>query len=97
MRRQLYLWHRYLGIALCAMFIIWFVSGVVMLYVRMPILYPAERFGYLNAFDPADVRLTPKDAAEVAGIDQPRRIRFQSVRRQPARLARSENQDLRKL
>ena len=42
--RQLYLWHRYFGIVLCLLFALWFVSGVVMMYVRMPILFPAPRF-----------------------------------------------------
>jgi hypothetical protein len=42
--RPLYLWHRYLGIPLCLLFVLWFVSGVVMMYVRMPILFPSERF-----------------------------------------------------
>lgn len=37
MKRAPFLWHRYLGIALCGLFALWFVTGVAMLYVRMPI------------------------------------------------------------
>lgn len=33
MKRHLYLWHRWLGIALCLFMALWFVSGIVMLYV----------------------------------------------------------------
>ena len=82
--RQLYLWHRYIGIALCLMFALWFVSGVAMMYVRMPILFPADRFAYLEPFDPAAVALTPSDAATRAGfIDPPRRIRLASLLDRP--------------
>ena len=75
--RQLYLWHRYVGIALCLLFALWFVSGVAMMYVRMPILFPADRFGYLQPFDPARIKLTPVEAAEKAGLTEPpRRMRL---------------------
>ncbi len=40
--RYLFLWHRWLGIALCLFMALWFVSGVVMLFVGYPKLTPAE-------------------------------------------------------
>lgn len=83
MRRQLYLWHRYLGIALGILFAVWFVSGVVMLYVRMPILYPAERFGLLAPFAPAAIRVSAAEAAASAGVDQPRRTRITALGGRP--------------
>src|SRR5262245_45279958 len=77
LRRQLYLWHRYLGIALCAMFALWFVSGVAMMYVKFPILYPADRFAYPEPFVPTAAALSPAEAVERAGLaDVPRRIRL---------------------
>lgn len=80
LRRQLYLWHRYLGIALCAMFALWFVSGVAMMYVKFPILYPADRFAYLEPFDPTSVTLTPAEAVAHAELTEaPRRIRLASL------------------
>ena len=83
-RRQLYLWHRYLGIALCAMFALWFVSGVAMMYVKFPILYPADRFAYLEPFDPTAVALSPAEAVERAGLaDVPRRIRLAALSGRP--------------
>jgi uncharacterized iron-regulated membrane protein len=82
--RQLYLWHRYFGIALCLLFAIWFVSGIAMMYVRMPILFPADRFAYLPPFDPVAVRLTPAEAAETAGLTEPpRRMRLVSLLDRP--------------
>ena len=37
--------HRWLGIAGCLLFIGWFISGVVMMYARMPGLASEERLG----------------------------------------------------
>ncbi|WP_241666670.1 PepSY domain-containing protein [Stutzerimonas nosocomialis] len=53
MKRQFYLWHRWLGIALCLLMALWFVSGVVMLYVGYPKLTPGERLGHLPALPAA--------------------------------------------
>jgi len=33
-RKALILIHRYLGIVLCLIFLIWFVSGIAMIYAR---------------------------------------------------------------
>jgi uncharacterized iron-regulated membrane protein len=46
-RRWLYLTHRWLGIAVCLLMAMWFVSGVVMMYVGYPKLTPAERLARL--------------------------------------------------
>src|ERR1700753_334303 len=35
--------HRWLGIAGCLLFIAWFISGIAMMYVRMPTVSPDER------------------------------------------------------
>ncbi|WP_411392419.1 PepSY domain-containing protein [Pseudomonas sp. MPB23] len=53
LKRQLYLWHRWLGIVACLFMALWIVSGVVMLYVGYPKLTPAERLAHLPAL-PAD-------------------------------------------
>ena len=77
MTRQLYLWHRYLGIGLAVPFALWFATGVVMLYSQFPILTPAARFRELPRFDPARFSLTPHAAVERAGLEEPpRRIRL---------------------
>ena len=44
MRRLLIVVHRYLGIPLSFLFVLWFVSGIAMIYVGgMPSLSPEER------------------------------------------------------
>ena len=70
-RRWLYLTHRWLGIVLCLFFAMWFVSGVVMMYVGYPKLTPAERLARLPALDPSAPLLPPRQALAAAGLDGP--------------------------
>ncbi|RZJ22939.1 MAG: PepSY domain-containing protein, partial [Haliea sp.] len=70
-KRWLFLLHRWLGVLLCAFFAMWFVSGVVMMYVGYPKLTEAERLQHLPALDAASVALTPVQALQMAGIAGP--------------------------
>ena len=54
--------HRWLGIAAGLLFIVWFLSGIVMMYARMPALDPIERLARLPALNPAFVRASPPAA-----------------------------------
>jgi hypothetical protein len=60
--------HRWLGIAGCVLFVAWFVSGIVMMYVRMPGLANEERLARAEALDLSAVRLSPAEAAEMAEV-----------------------------
>ena len=60
--RQAILWHRYLGLGYCLIFAAWFVSGIVLLYVRMPELKDPNRLGHLSSLDFSTLRLTPGEA-----------------------------------
>lgn len=63
-RAWLILIHRYLGIALSLLFLVWFVSGIAMIYARdMPGLTPQSRLARLPAIDLDRVRLTAGQAA----------------------------------
>lgn len=69
LRRWLILTHRYLGIPLSALFVVWFASGIVMMYVgEMPGLTPELRLQRLADLDLSEVRLTPGDAASRSGV-----------------------------
>ncbi len=85
-RRWLILTHRYVGIPLGALFVIWFVSGVVMMYTGgMPELSPTVRTERRADVDPARVRLTPAEAAERGGVRRPpARAKLLSVLGRPA-------------
>ena len=51
--------HRWLGIALGLLFIVWFASGIVMMYARMPALDSVERLARLPAINPQSIRVPP--------------------------------------
>ena len=85
-RRWLIWTHRYVGIPLSPLFVLWFVSGVVMMYTGgMPELTPAARIERSEALDLSAVRLTPAAAAERGGVAQsPERGKLLSVMGRPA-------------
>jgi len=69
--------HRYLGMAFCVIFALWFVSGVVMMYKRMPRLSAEERLAGLLALDFSPGALTPEQARQSAGIvGAPEKVRL---------------------
>lgn len=70
-KRLLFLAHRWLGIAMCLLFAMWFVSGVVMMYVGYPKLTEAERLAHLPRLDPAAPLLGPGEALARAGVGGP--------------------------
>lgn len=76
-KRLLFLVHRWMGIALCLFFAIWFVSGVVMMYVGYPKLTPAERLTRLPNLTAEMVRITPRQALQSAALPEgPKELRL---------------------
>jgi hypothetical protein len=62
-RRFLILTHRYLGTALSLLFVMWFATGIAMMYARsMPRLTTELRLERLEPLDLNRVRLSPADA-----------------------------------
>jgi uncharacterized iron-regulated membrane protein len=61
--------HRWLGIAGCVLFVAWFVSGVVMMYARMPGLANEERLARAPALDLSRITVSPTEAAAQLGLD----------------------------
>lgn len=69
LRKWLILLHRYLGIALCLLFVVWFVSGIAMIYAGgMPELTAGERLARMPAVDLTKVRVTALKAASEVGL-----------------------------
>ncbi len=66
-RRALIYTHRWLGIAGCILFVLWFVSGVVMMYARMPDLSSADRRALMPSLDLTTATATPADVLWMAG------------------------------
>lgn len=76
LNRILTLTHRWLGVGLCLLFTLWFVSGAVMIFVPYPRLQPAERLAHAPAVDPAAVGVPPARAIAASGVADPARIRL---------------------
>jgi uncharacterized iron-regulated membrane protein len=55
--------HRWLGIAMCLLFSLWFASGIIMMYVEYPELTEHERLANLPELNASLIRLTPLQAA----------------------------------
>jgi len=76
MMRALILLHRWLGVAFCLLFAMWFVTGIVMHFVPFPRLTEAERFAGLAQLDLARVRHGPAEAVRASGITDATRVRL---------------------
>jgi uncharacterized iron-regulated membrane protein len=69
-RRAVILSHRYLGIVLSLLVIMWFATGITMIYWGgMPRVTPEMRLERMHAVDFSRVQLTPAQAAERAELD----------------------------
>jgi len=86
LRKWLILSHRYLGIALGLLIVVWFASGIGMIYARgMPSLTDELRLERLEPLDLQSVRVTPLEAAERAGLgESPGRVTLLMVMDRPA-------------
>lgn len=68
LKRWLFLVHRWLGIGICLLFAMWFVSGMVMMYVGYPKLTEEERLQHLPRLQADAALLAPAQALAAAGI-----------------------------
>ena len=81
-RLWLMLTHRWMGISVGIMLVVWTVSGIVLLYYGLPHLTAAERLARLPPLDTAAIRISPLQAAE--HLDQaPSRIRISMLDDRP--------------
>ena len=67
-KRWILLGHRWLGIGTCLLFFLWFLSGMVMMYVGHPKLTWQERLEHLPPLEASQPLLSPADAFRQAGI-----------------------------
>ncbi|KYH00397.1 PepSY domain-containing protein [Bradyrhizobium sp. DOA1] len=68
--------HRWLGIAFCLLFAMWFATGIVMHFVPFPSLTEAERFAGLVPLDGNATRISVADAVAASGIADATRVRL---------------------
>src|SRR5512138_1893757 len=71
MKKALIFVHRWLGVVLCLLFLLWFPSGIGMMYWPYPSVTAADRLAHAPALDRAKITVSPFDAYGVLGIDEP--------------------------
>src|SRR5438876_1051100 len=62
--------HRWLGVGLCALFLLWFASGVGMMYWDFPAVTPGDRLERAASLDPATIRVSPEEALAALEADR---------------------------
>ena len=83
-RRWLYVIHRWIGIGTCLLFAMWFISGVVMMYVAFPQLTDTERWAALPTIAWDKVQVSPDRATAAAGFTRyPRDLRLVMLNDEP--------------
>ena len=75
--------HRWLGVVLCLLFLLWFPSGFVMMYWDYPSVRPADRLAHQTALDPATIKFSPAEAAAKAEIEAPAGVRLTTFAGRP--------------
>ena len=89
-KRWTYLVHRWLGIGGCLLMLLWFVSGMVMLFIGYPKLTPGERLAALPAL--GDARGWQGPSILPAAVQaEPESVALTTLRGEPAYVVRSGN------
>src|SRR5437588_9821436 len=70
-KRVLIFVHRWMGVFLCALFLMWFASGIVMMYWQFPEVTPAARLSHATALDAPRIHLSPAEAYARLQLDSP--------------------------
>lgn len=73
-----------MGVGFCVVFAVWFASGLVMVFHRMPEYSASERLARLPLIDPASIHTTPEEAFRSLGLeDPPARVVLTTLRGRP--------------
>src|SRR5260370_42346798 len=72
--KGLVLFHRWVGVGVCAMFTVWFASGAVMVFVAFPSLPESDRTAQHELIDLSRVRIPPDQANRLTGSRQISRL-----------------------
>ncbi len=82
--RTLIFLHRWVGVGICIVFLLWFPSGIGMMYWTYPEVSTNDRLDRAPLLYPSKIVLSPMEAAEKAGMDpQPAQIRLNTFDGRP--------------
>lgn len=84
LRKWTLLLHRWSGVVLCLLFLMWFGSGIVLMYVPFPELKPADRLRHMQPLQRDFIRVLPSQAVDLTGLGEPQDIRLSMVMGRPA-------------
>lgn len=77
--------HRWLGVICCLPFVLWFTSGIVLMYHEFPSVSQTDRLDRAAALDLSAIELTPKQAYEhVRQTSDPRSVTLTTIAGRPA-------------
>ena len=95
-QKGMFLLHRYLGFVLSLLFVVWFLSGFVMMYASYPTMKQHRRLQQLPTLDLSHCRIRPQDAVQRAGItDTVKTIRLGMLLNRPVyRIVTQQNKHL---
>lgn len=71
LKRTLIFVHRWIGVALSAIFLLWFASGIVMMYWSFPDVSAEQRLERLPVLNPEQIKVSPAAARAALGPDAP--------------------------
>ncbi len=71
LKRSLIFLHRWMGVVLAALFTLWFVSGIVLMYWSYPEVSAADRLKRAPVLNPAQILISPEQAYAALDRDQP--------------------------
>src|SRR3546814_18254959 len=90
-KRLTYLVHRWTGVAGCLLMVLWFISGVVMLYVGYPKFTHWERLGVLPVLDATQCCMPAAFALARGRMQYPlQSFNLTSVRGQPHHMKQTQ-------
>lgn len=63
--------HRWMGVCFCLLFLLWFASGIGMMYWGYPEMSAADRLSHAPLLDTSKIRLSPQEAYARLQMDEP--------------------------
>ena len=77
--------HRWMGVSLCLLFLMWFLSGMVMMYWTFPEVTTGDRLSRAQLLDASRIRLSPQEAfALLESKESPSEMRLEMFDGRPA-------------
>jgi hypothetical protein len=92
LKKSLIFTHRWLGVSLCVLFLLWFSSGIVMMYSDFPSVSAEDRLERSPPLDVSKIRASPAQAfAKLKTQQPPREVRLNTFDGRPRSSAKLES------